>query len=117
MQFNTFLQCDINEYCIDLRKFFPERLKAYILKKYRRSEFQEWISKNNSSVDIHPSFDEFIQFMNTFPLSVYNEHFKPFLELCNPCAVKFDLFMNFKTLEYDIFALMEYLGNLYTVND
>lgn len=101
----------------DLRRFFPERLKAFILKRYRRKEFETWITKNNSTDDIHPNFDEFVQFMNNFPLSVYNEHFEPFLELCNPCAVKFDFFLSFKALEYDIYALMEYLSECLQGND
>ena len=94
----------------ELRKFFPERLKAFILKLYRREEFEKWIARNNSLEDIHPSFDEFVQFMNSYPLTAYNEHFKPFLELCNPCAVNFDLFLSFKTLEYDVYALLDYLS-------
>lgn len=47
--------------------------------------------------------------MTKFPLHVYNEHFKPTLQLCFPCAVHYDLFLNFKTLEYDVFALMQFL--------
>ena len=86
----------------ELRKHFPERLKAFILKLYRREEFEKWIALNNSLEDIHPSFNEFVQFMNSYPLTAYNEHFKPFLELCNPCAVNFDLFLSFKTLGYDV---------------
>ena len=48
--------------------------------------------------------------MTKFDLSSYNEHFLPFLELCQPCAINYDSFLNLKTLQYDIFALMEYLG-------
>ena len=100
----------MNNISTELRKHFPERLKAYILKQFRKPEFEAWIAVNDSSIDIHPTFEEFIHFMEMFPLTFYNEHFKPSLELCSPCAINYDLFLNFKTLEYDLFALMEYLG-------
>ena len=94
-----------------IRRNFPDRLKAYILKKYRREDFEAWIADENAhnTTDIHPSFSEFLQFMTRFPLNLYNEHFKPTLQLCFPCAVHYDLFLNFKMLEYDMFALMQFL--------
>ena len=95
-----------------LRRSFPDRLKAYILKKYRREEFEDWIADEvaHNTTDIHPTFSEFLKFMTRFSLNVYNEHFKPTLQLCFPCAVHYDLFINFKTLEYDMFALMQFLN-------
>ena len=94
-----------------LRRSFPDRLKAYILKKYRRDEFEDWIADGNAhnTTDIHPSFSEFLRFMSRFSLNRYNEHFRPIIELCYPCAVHYDVFLNFKTLEYDVFALMQFL--------
>ena len=94
-----------------LRRNFPERLKAYILKKFRREEFEDWIADEiaHNTTDIHPNFSEFLKFMTKFSLSRYNEHFKPALQLCFPCAVHYDLFLNFKMLEYDTFALMQFL--------
>ena len=94
-----------------IRRNFPERLKAYILKKFRTEEFEDWIADDevHTTVDIHPSFSEFLLFMTMFPMNRYNEHFKPTLQLCFPCAVHYDLFLNFKMMEYDTFALMQFL--------
>ena len=91
-------------------KKFPDRLKAFILALKNKSALQEWVSLKNYSNDIHPSFSDTLDFMTKFTLSAYNEHFLPFLKLCHPCALKYDLFLNFKSINYDVFALMEYLG-------
>ena len=63
----------------------------------------------NQSTPIFPTFGEFIQFMNMFPLNDYNEHFTPSLGLCFPCALHYDFYANFKSLDYDIFAVLDYL--------
>ena len=91
----------------ELRTLFPDKVKAYILQHYRTAEFIEWLDSENA--EIAPSFEEFITFMGRFALSQYNEHFMPVLDLCYPCAVQYDLYLNFKSLNYDINALMDYL--------
>ncbi len=97
------------------RRLFPAHIQAFILSHFRREEYRAWLSSwhtlRNSSqtTDIHPTFQEFVQFMALFPLNEYNEHFSPFLELCHPCAIHYDFYANFKTLHYDLYALMNYL--------
>ena len=90
-------------------KKFPDRLKAFILALKRKSALQKWVALKNYSNDIHPSFSDTLEFMTKFTLTTYNEHFLPFLKLCHPCAIKYDLFLNLKSMNYDIFALMEYM--------
>ena len=89
---------------------FPDKLKGYILRQFRKVEFWKWVEQGNQSVDIHPTFAEFLQFMLPYPLSYYNEHFKPVLNLCFPCAIHYDFYANFKSQDYDVYALMDYLG-------
>jgi len=91
-------------------RHFPDKLKGYILRRFRKVEFWKWVEGGNESVNIHPTFAEFLQFMLLYPLSYYNEHFKPVLNLCFPCAVHYDFYANFKSQDYDIYALMDYLG-------
>lgn len=93
-----------------LRRKFPDRLKAYILNLYDHKRLKNWIGARDYSIDIHPTFSQFLKFMTQFLLSSYNEHFMPFLQLCFPCAIDYDVVLNFKSLNYDMFALMEYLG-------
>ena len=68
------------------------------------------MEQRNQSVDIHPTFSEFLEFMLLYPLSYYNEHFKPVLDLCFPCAIHYDFYANFKSQDYDVYAMMDYLG-------
>lgn len=93
-----------------LRKKFPDRLKAYLLDLYDHQLLKSWISAKNYSGDVHPTFQQLIKFMTQFSLNSYNEHFVPFMQLCFPCAIDYDLVVNFKTLNYDMYGLMEYLG-------
>lgn len=58
---------------------------------------------------IHPSFGEYIRWLNEYPDFLYNEHFRPVLELCRPCAIRYDFYANFIALDYDLYALMHYL--------
>lgn len=95
---------------VTMRKKFPDRLEAYLLDLYDHQRLQRWIAAKNYSADIHPSFQHLIKFMTHFSLNSYNEHFVPFLQLCFPCAINYDLVVNFKTLNYDMYGLMDYLG-------
>ena len=93
-----------------LRKKFPDRLKAYILKLYEKDSLVHWIASKNYSRDIHPSFSAFLQFMVRYPMESYNEHFTPFVNLCFPCAINYDVLINLKSMDYDVYAIMKYLG-------
>lgn len=95
---------------VTFRKKFPDRLKAYILSLYDRKRFMTWISKMDYNQDIHPTFSQFLRFMTKYSLNSYNEHFSPFLQLCFPCAVDYDVVLNFKSINYDIYAAMDYLS-------
>ena len=95
---------------IKFRKKFPERLKAYILNLYDRRKLMNWVSAKSFSTDIHPTFVHFLKFMSRFTLTSYNEHFMPFLQLCYPCSIDYDVLLNFKTINYDVYGVMEYLG-------
>ncbi len=44
--------------------------------------------------------------MAEFPFNTYNEHFVPILNLCSPCAVRYNFYANFKTLSYDMYATL-----------
>jgi len=93
---------------ITMVKKFPNRLKAYILTLLDKKRIAAWAKEKNYSRDIHPSFSETLDFMTMFNLSAYNEHFIPFMQLCHPCAVNYDVYLNLKTINYDVFALMDY---------
>ena len=45
-----------------------------------------------------------------FPLGDYNEHFSSFTEVCHPCAINYDFYGNFKIMDYDIEAVLNYLS-------
>ena len=87
---------------------FPEDIKQHILHLYRREEFYYWLQSDYSS-DIYPKFGEYVRWLSEYPRCLYNEHFKPVIEMCFPCAVSYDFYANFKSYDYDVYALMHYL--------
>ena len=92
------------------RHHFPDTVKTYILQHFRKIQFRAWLDgSGNETQDIYPNFSEFSHFMTLFKLTDYNEHFKTVLDLCYPCAVHYDFYANFKSLDYDVYALMDYL--------
>lgn len=92
------------------RKHFPASLQLFIVSLFRPKYVHTWIeSKADDRHMLFPSFKEFVNYMNMFPLSDYNEHFIPFSELCYPCSIGYDFYANFKSMDYDIGAVLDYL--------
>ena len=89
---------------------FPERLKADILNLYDKQQFINWKSSAKNFTDIYPSFVHYLKYMSQFTFTSYNEHFMPFLQLCYPCSIDYDVLLNFKTINYDVYGIMELLG-------
>lgn len=90
---------------------FPDGLKRTILLETRFNHSGPMLrgAVQNSST-VTPRFSEFLQYSAHLPLREYNEHFKPVLELCYPCVVQYNFYANFKVLNYDIYATLDYLG-------
>ena len=93
------------------RKHFPSSLQLFIMSLFRPSQVQMWLeSVPEKRHSIFPSFKEFVTYMKMFPLGDYNEHFAPFSELCHPCSIEYDFYANFKIMDYDTTAVLEYLS-------
>ena len=88
---------------------FPDSVKLRVLRAFQSDELTEWLAGNRST-DIHPSFESFLKYMTQYPLKSYNDHFQPVVDVCHPCTIGFDFYVNVKVLDYDIYAIMEYLG-------
>lgn len=93
------------------RKHFPTSLQFFIMSLFRPKQVHTWLdSPLEDRQDLFPSFKEFVTYMKMFPLSDYNEHFIPFSELCHPCSIHYDFYANFKSMDYDLGAMLSYLS-------
>ena len=81
---------------IDYRK-----LQKKILQYYR----------NDSTVlqSEFPSFSEFIGFLLHSKES-FDKHFIPVIELCDPCQIKYNFYVNFKITNHDVDSIMHLLN-------
>lgn len=80
-------------------------VRHIILSSYRM-KFNKKLAKQE---EIFPSFSEFIHFLYDSDPALMNEHYKPMVELCQPCAIKYDYIGNFATLRRDANNILSYL--------
>ena len=97
------------------RKHFPSSLQLFIMSLFRPKQVHSWLEspaeeRRISRRILFPSFREFVTYMTLFPLGDYNEHFSPFSEMCDPCAIHYDFYANFKTMDYDLEEVLNYLS-------
>lgn len=88
-----------------------DEVRYSILNSYR-IKFNNKIvkEKQESSDQVYPTFSEFIHFLYDSDPGLMNEHYKPMVELCQPCAVNYDYVGNFATLRRDADAILSHLG-------
>jgi len=91
-------------------RHWPDRMLYQILKKYEKDKFFQWAVTNFTSADIHPSFEAFVQYLIDAKLPLVNEHFRPFIELCHPCAVHYNFFGNLNNLPEEAYEILNFLG-------
>ena len=84
-----------------------DEVRYSILNSYR-IKFNKEIAKEKK--ELYPTFSEFIHFLYDSDPALMNEHYKPMMELCQPCAIKYDYVGNFATLRHDADAILSYLS-------
>ena len=92
------------------RNHWPDRILYQIIKKYEKTKYIEWSKTNFTSADFYPSFEGFIKYLTSVKLSTLNEHFRPFMDLCQPCAVNYNFIGNFYNLPDEAYRIISFLG-------
>ena len=83
-----------------------DEVRYSILNSYR-IQFNNRIAKKKK--ELYPTFPEFIHFLYDSDPTLMNEHYKPMVELCQPCAIKYNYVGNFATLRRDADAILGHL--------
>lgn len=73
-----------------------------IIKKYRKN-----FDPNTKGDDV--KFEEFVHYLVDVPTVQMNEHWRPFVELCQPCHVSYDFLGVFENLTYEANAVLEHV--------
>ncbi|XP_078683985.1 carbohydrate sulfotransferase 14-like isoform X1 [Branchiostoma floridae x Branchiostoma belcheri] len=94
------------------RDKFERRMEAFslkeawnILEKYRQGPL--------SLPDVsHPNitFQEFVQYVVDTPPRSMNQHWRPYLDVCQPCAIHYDFVGHLDTLEDDAKTILSAVG-------
>ena len=91
------------------REHWPDDVSHYIIKTYSREKYTKWEETNFTSTNVYPSFEEFVKYLIDSDLDSLNEHFRPFVNLCHPCAVNYNFIGNFYNLPNEAFHILDFL--------
>lgn len=76
--------------------------------KMKQKLVRQYSSEHNNETGPFPDFLQFIDVLvNTDKLN--DDHFKPMVDICNPCGIKYDLYINFDNLNHEIDQLLHLL--------
>lgn len=85
----------------DLNDNFPNYVKKEILEKYRSREYRHWL-KSGMTYSLSITFSEFIEYLIYKPHVDISPYFKPMIDICHPCRIKYDFYGNFKRYNEDL---------------
>ena len=92
------------------RRHWPDDVIIRILRTYNKDKYVKWEETNFTSTDVHPSFEDFINYLVHSNLNFLNEHFRPFMDLCHPCSLGYNYVGNFNNLPSEAFYVLDFLG-------
>ena len=93
------------------RFYWPDRILFYIIQRYDKEQYTKWSKTNFTSAEFRPSFGGFVKYLSYYSsLDLYNEHFRPFIDLCHPCSVNYNFIGNFYNIPDEAYRVMTFLG-------
>ena len=81
-----------------------EGLQAEILERYRRRDYGTWIERNKT-YELRPTFRNFIQYFISNPPDLLDHHFRPFMDVCFPCTIRFNYYLHIESLDKDLTSI------------
>ena len=84
------------------------RLKKRIFKTFHPQLYEQWV--NDKSMEYHVPFREFIQYVIDKPNAQLDVHFRPVINICSPCMVKYNFYGFFNHFIQDTQILVTKLG-------
>lgn len=79
---------------------FPNSVKQTILETYRAKEYQAWLDKRMPH-ELNVTFAEYTEYLIDMPNTQINPHFRPMIDICHPCVVRFNFYGAFKHYSQD----------------
>ena len=82
-------------------------------KKYNEKIIKKFRTVLPSDIDFYkdvPTFGEFVDYLIATPSEEYNEHWRPYYQICNPCHVNFSIIVKLESLKEDLEVLVKETG-------
>ena len=90
-------------------EIFFENHKHFIISRYRPLDLLQW-RKSRSTMRLHVSFSDFVQWIIDTKEKYLNEHFSWQLTNSQPCMVKYNFYANFKNYSRDVRLLIKHFN-------
>ena len=88
---------------------YSNDLALDIFRKVNSVRYKQWL--DNRNMEHRVTFSDFIQFVVDEPNEKLNIHFMPVINLCLPCAVRYNFYGNIKHYNQDAKILLAKLGS------
>ena len=88
---------------------YGNKLKIKVLQTVHPQVYQQWL--NNKSMQYYVSFSDFVQYVIDKPNVQLNMHYRPVINLCSPCTVKYNFYGSYNNFNQDAQILVTKLGN------
>ena len=85
-----------------------DELKEQILSTYRPLDFRNWLSSGRKG-NITVTFSDFVQYVVDTDNAKLNPHFKPVIDTCHPCRVRYQYYLSFKNYGSDARYVRTYI--------
>ncbi|KAK2160233.1 hypothetical protein NP493_1659g00010 [Ridgeia piscesae] len=86
-------------------KVFHTMFGKYIISKYRKKANKKSL---NTGHDV--KFGEFVKYLLNERPTTFNEHWRRYYDVCDPCRVKYDHIVRLETMEQDARIILPKLG-------
>jgi len=83
---------------------FRQNYNLKIIQKYRKTKPQ-----NVFYFDV-PTFPEFVDYLTNSPAEEYNEHWRPYFQICSPCHINYSAVLKLEDFPDDIETLVTLTG-------
>ena len=88
---------------------YANKLKKNIFSTLHPQLYEQWV--NDKSMEYRVPFSDFIQFVIDKPNAKLNMHYRPIINLCSPCMVKYNFYGLFDHFIQDTQILVTKLGS------
>lgn len=84
-----------------LSSMFPYYIQREIVQLYHPQDLDRWL-ESNASYPLRVNFEDFVRYLVEKDNADINPHFRPMIDTCHPCEIRYDFYADFRSLGQDV---------------